>query len=178
MFAVSVAVHVVVFGVFWLLSAWKVDELFGHRVEVNVAQPQAELGPDGKPKHQFPTNIGRALGIHLIVSPSGAKTEPRVDPIGVSADVAKQLQGLVLKKLLATLVYPNEAKAMQLRGAVSVLVDVDAEGKVTQMDVKVPCLNQLLCTVAKAAVTQLEKWPISANPAERSFLVPIEFRPD
>jgi hypothetical protein len=178
MFAVSVAVHVAVFGVVWLFSAWKVDELFGHRVEVNVGQPDSELGPDGKPKHQFPTNVGRALGVHVIVTPSGAKTEPRVDPIGVSADLAKQLQPLILKKLLPILVYPHEASVQKLRGAVSVLVDVDAEGKATQLDVKVPCLNQLLCTVAKAAVAQLERWPVSANPAERSFLIPIEFRPD
>lgn len=178
MFAVSVAVHVAVFGVLWLLSAWKVDELFGHSVEVNVGQPQSELGPDGKPKHQFPTNVGRALGVHLVVTPSGSKTEPRANPIGVSADLVKQLQPLILNKLLPALVYPNEANAQKLRGAVSVLVDVDVEGKVTHLDVKVPCLNQLLCTVAKAAVAQLASWPTSANPAERSFLVPIEFRPD
>jgi len=178
MFAVSVAVHVAIFGVLWLLSAWKVDELFGHSVEVNVGQPQSELGPDGKPKHQFPTNVGRALGVYLVVTPNGSKTEPRVNPIAVSADLAKQLQKLVLKKLLPALVYPDEANPQKLRGAVSILVDVDAEGKVTQLDVKVPCLNQLLCTVAKAAVAQLGNWPISANPAERSFLVPIEFRPN
>jgi hypothetical protein len=178
MFAVSVAVHVAVFAVVWLFSAWKVDELFGRRVEVNVSSPQPELGPDGKPKHLFPTNIGRALGVHVVVTPSGTTTEARVDPLVVSADLAKQLQQLILKPLLSSLAYPIDAKALRLRGAVSVLVDVDEKGKATQLDVKIPCSNLLLCVVAKSAVAQIDQWPVSSKAAERSFLVPIEFRPD
>lgn len=178
MFAASIAVHLAVFGVVWALSAWKVDELFGRQVQVSVQAPEPELGPDGKPKHRLPTNIGRALGFHFIVTPAGAKAEPRPDGVAASTELVDQLRPLVMSTLLPSLVYPNDAKSLRLRGAVSVLVDVDSQGAVTSLDVKLPCSNQLLCKVAKEAVAQIKVWPSSQTAAERSFLIPIEYRPD
>ncbi|MDX2021888.1 MAG: energy transducer TonB [Deltaproteobacteria bacterium] len=176
-FLASLAVHVVVFSVVFLLSAWKVDELFGRRVEVSVvpASQGEGQGADGKPKHTNPTNISRALGLRLVVTPGGSRTEPRGDTSPVSPEVLQQLQPLVLNKLLPALTYPALAKDQQLRGAVTVLVDVDDAGKATALDVKLPCSNTLLCQATKDAVAQLKGWP-SASLGVRSFAVPVDYR--
>lgn len=176
-FLASLAVHVVVFSIVFLLSAWKVDELFGRRVEVSVVPASQDDGPgvDGKPKHANPTNVSRALGVRLVVTPTGARTEPRGDTSPVSPEVLQKLQPLVLIKLLPSLKYPEQARSQQLRGAVTVLVDVDDDGKATALDVKLPCSNALLCEATKAAVAQLSGWP-RASLGVRSFSIPVDYR--
>ena len=176
MLFISVGVHIAVFGLVWLFSAWQVDELFSRRVEVNLAQPP-EPGPDGKPKHKDPANIGRALGIHLVVTPAGAKAEPRTDGMPAFGGLGKALTTTVLPQLLASLRYPLQAQQLKLRAGVSVLVDVDDDGKITHIDIKKPCANELLCVATKTAVAQITRWPTTAVTRERSFLVPVEYRP-
>ena len=177
MLLISLGVHIAVFGMVWLFSAWQVDELFGRRVEVRLSQQAPEPGPDGKQKHKDPANIGRALGIHLVVTPTGAKTEPRTDGIPAIGGLSMALAPTVLPQLLASLRYPLQAQQLKLRASVSVLVDVDDEGKITQLDIKMPCANELLCVATKTAVAQITRWPTTAVTHERSFLVPVEYRP-
>jgi len=178
MLLISVGVHILVFGLVWLFSAWQVDELFGRRVEVSLLQQPPDPGPDGKPKHKDPMNIGRALGVHLIVTPAGAKTVPRTDGVPAPDKLGLELQRGVLPQLLSSLHYPSDGKPLKLRAGVSVLVEVDDDGRVTQLDIKKPCANELLCLATKTAVAQITRWPSAEGSPTRSFLVPVEYRPD
>ena len=173
----SLALHILVFGGLFLFSAWNVDELFGRRVEVSVVPASQNDGPgaDGKAKHSDPINVSRALGVRLVVTPAGTRAEARPDTSSVSPELLQRLQPLILNKLLPSLAYPALARDQRLRGAVTVLVDVDEEGNTTAVDVKLPCSNTLLCQVTKTAVGKLHGWP-SASLGVRSFAVPVDYR--
>ncbi|MCG5051887.1 MAG: energy transducer TonB [Myxococcales bacterium] len=171
---ISVAAHVLLLGGLALSSAWNVDELFGRRVAVSVVPAEAAHPPAGQVKAPARLNLARALGARVVVTPQGAHREARPGVEPLDPDTRARLDALVQSSLLPALTYPELARPLRLQGAVTVLVDVDAQGTVTGLGVKEPCIHPLLCDAAKAQVAAVTDWPPGAGP--RSFAIPLEFK--
>ncbi len=177
MLIVSVAVHVVVFGLLLLLSAWKVEELFfGTTVEVKLEVPNEEVDAEGKPKRLPRTNLGRAVGLRFVVTPAGAHTLPRTDLEPVALDLRDRWQATLSQKLLPALQYPVDAKPLRLRGSVTVLFDINEQGQAQAISVKAPCQHPFLCAASQAAVAAVPKWPVPSASGPHAYALSVDFR--
>lgn len=178
MLIVSVAVHVVVFGLLLLLSAWKVEELFlGTTVEVKMLEASGEdADAEGKPKRLARTNLGRAVGLRFVVTPAGAHTLPRTDLETVSPNLRDQWQATLSQDLLPALQYPADAKPLRLRGSVTVLFEIDDQGKAQAINTKAPCQHPLLCAASQAAVAAVAKWPVPSAAGPHAYALSVDFR--
>ena len=135
-------------------------------------KPKAE-----KPKPKVPKRVETTLPAPMSPTAPSAAVEAERQAAARTAAVARQtLLSALIARIEKEKRYPNAARKLGLEGTVTVLVQVDASGRILSVRAKQGAAHSLLEKATMETLNKVqEKWTPVAVPEAMTFSIPIRY---